>query len=150
MVFIGESSKRRVNAYIDRISKFNKYIHFHSLPHYFCVFLWIPESVTLRDFLSKCSQRFIDLIDAITSKVVAKNISIARILQSIPEFHEIRCLNIIIAIFSLRKNINQSMQIKSKHANQIQVTDWLKISLLKCLVTTITWRFLLILCHNSP
>ena len=54
--------------------------HFHGLPHYnismayhitiMCVFLWIPENVTLRDTFSYVhSMLSIDFIDAITSKV---------------------------------------------------------------------------------
>ena len=71
MVFIEESSKRRVNEYIDGISKFN-YIHFHGLPQYICVFLWILETLRYRTILGKCSQRLIDLIDVTTSKTAAQ------------------------------------------------------------------------------
>ena len=65
MVFIEESSQRRVNAYIDEISKFSK----------LCTFPWATTlhlcvSMDTRKhygtLLSKCSQFFIDLKDVIT------------------------------------------------------------------------------------
>ena len=66
--------KNPVSAKLMHISiesrSLTKYIHFHGLPHYICVFPRIPGNVT---FFSKCSQRFIYLIDIITSKQCYKH-----------------------------------------------------------------------------
>ena len=70
MVFIDESSKRRVNAYIDGISKFNKLCTFPwPTTLHLCVSMDTRKRYVLT-LLSRCSQRFIDLIGIITSKIV--------------------------------------------------------------------------------
>ena len=45
--------KNSVSAELIHISiesqSLTNYIHFHSLPHYICVFVWIPENFALWD-----------------------------------------------------------------------------------------------------
>ena len=72
--YIEESSKRRANAYINEISKFNKLYTFPwPTTLHLCVSMDTRKCYVTGQFLSKCSQRFIELADVITPKGEIKN-----------------------------------------------------------------------------